>query len=241
MLKQVQVKMDSNSPSDAGKEFGFEWCFKPYIVILKLLTGAPVDRPSNSQGQQKEQQQRSICSCLALYGVLLLIINGAISANYVNEYISKNIMEQGTMSNLQGSSINNQNNPMTNQQQQPPPNIAAPPIINQFVSPESKTLVQNSANLKTNKTADLLSMSINMVNEVFIVFGPHLCFFLISYVLKTSTRLWDLFLKIENQLVLATAVYRRIRSKTISGLVLLSLVCYKIIYYHFETWCSFIF
>lgn len=89
--QQVQVKMDSNSPSD-GKEFGFEWCFKPYIVILKLLTGAPVDRPSTSQ---KEQQHKSICSCLALYGVMLLIMNASISTNYVKEYISNNIMGQG--------------------------------------------------------------------------------------------------------------------------------------------------
>ncbi len=67
--QQVQVKVDSNSASDAGKEFGFEWCFKPCIVILRLQTGAPVDRPSNSPGQQKEQQHRSTCSCLAFYGV----------------------------------------------------------------------------------------------------------------------------------------------------------------------------
>ena len=118
---------------------------------------------------------------------------------------------------------------MTNQQKQPPPNIAASTIINQFVSPAFKTLVQNSANLKTNKTADLFSMSINMVNEVFIVFGPHLCFFVISYALKTSTRLWDRFLKIENQLLLETIVYSRIRKIVFSGLFLLSLV-----YQHFD-------
>lgn len=116
----------------------------------------------------------------------------------------------------------------------PPPNTRMPPIMNQPISPVSKISIQNSTNIKTNKTSDLLSMSINMVNEVFIVFGPHLCFFLISYTLQTSTRLWDLFIKIEIQLVLATAVYHRIRSRTISGLVLLFLVYLKINCKYFE-------
>lgn len=29
--------------------FDFEWCFKPYTIILKLLTGAPFDRFTSPQ------------------------------------------------------------------------------------------------------------------------------------------------------------------------------------------------
>ena len=79
MLKntnQVQVYDDSSSSS-----LGFECCFKPFIIILKFLTGVPINHSS----------LKSKKSCLLVfYGSILLLINVAINGYYIFDNYQKN-------------------------------------------------------------------------------------------------------------------------------------------------------
>jgi len=79
MLKntnQVQV-YDDSSPSSLG----FECCFKPFIIILKFLTGVPINHSS----------LKSKKSCLLVFhGTILLLINVAINGYYIFDNYQKN-------------------------------------------------------------------------------------------------------------------------------------------------------
>lgn len=150
---------------------GFQWCFKPYIFFLKLLSGIPVDHPTSSY-------------CLmAFYGFVLLLINAAINIEYIREN-----------------------------------------IVSNFVCyDENNTPIPR--HIETNKTlSDFVSMGINVGNEVFLVFGTHFSFFLVTYVRSLSKRLWNCFLEIERQLKVSNKTYRRIRNTVLLSLFLLILV-----------------
>ena len=149
---------------------GFEWCFKPYIFILKLLSGTPVDRSTSS-------------NCFAFYGSILLLINAAINIEYTRENIVRNFVRYD----------------------------------------ENNSLIPR--HIETNKTlSDVVSMGINVGNEVFLVFGTHFSFFLITYASSSSKRLWNCFLEIERQLKVSSQSYRRIRNMVVFSLFLLILV-----------------
>ncbi len=176
----------------SNHQVGFEWCFKPFTVTLKLLTGVPIDCPSSS---------KKSC-CLVLYGSILLLINAAINGYYLNDFNVKNISD---LSFDQYDNINN-----TNQQH---------PTYNR------------TSLFKT----DTISMSIYVTNTVFMVFGCHCCFFLLSLMRSPSFSLWDCFLCIERQLQLSPLQYRRIRNIVILALFILFLVISLLLYNMFQS------
>ncbi len=146
------MEMHSSKPA-----LDFEWCFKPYLTVLKLLTGAPVDRFTATQ-----KSKGFFPYCLAFYGaILLLIMNAGINVFFVYGYININFVQQ--------------------------------------------------VNHKMKTQSDIISMSIDVGNEVFMVFESHLCFFLIRYVRSPSKRLWDCLFDIEKYFQLPTQCYHRVR------------------------------
>ena len=68
---------------------------------------------------------------------------------------------------------------------------------------------------RTITISNKINMGIDMINEIFIVFGCLCCFFLLSFFKSTSCeRIWDCFIAIESQFQLTTQNYRRIRKLT---------------------------
>jgi len=73
---QVQSYDDSSSSS-----LGLEWSLKPFITILKFLTGVPVNHSTL-------KSKKSVC--LVFYGFILLLINIAINGYYIFDKYQKN-------------------------------------------------------------------------------------------------------------------------------------------------------
>jgi len=160
------MKIMETENSSKPSEFCFEWCFKPYIAILKLLTGAPVDRSTSTQ-----KSKGFFPYCLAFYGAILLLVNALINIRYLYGYISNNFLL-------------NQTDTLSSQQLDNLPHFKFQPENN-----------------KTKTQSDYISMGIDMANEVFMVFGSHLCFFLVFFGLGL------LFAVIQLQSVFYTVIY----------------------------------
>ena len=137
--------------------------------------------------------------CLAFYGAILLLANALINIKYLYGYISNNFLL-------------NQTDTLSSQQFDNNPQF-------QFQPENNKTKTQS----------DYISMGIDMANEVFMVFGSHLCFFLVRYVRSPSKRLWDCFFEIEKHLRLSDQCYHRVRKIVFFGLGLLFSVIQSII------------
>jgi len=188
-INQVNIQV-KNAGNSIPYSQGFDWSFKPYIIILKLFTGAPVNSSSN---------KRSFANFFFLfYCICLLLANGLINYYFAYDYLTRGMSNTTIESNdIPASSSASQN--------RSPANTEIKPLI------ASRTKTQS----------DYINMMLDMSNEVFMVFGTHLCFLVVSYLQNTSTRLWDCLLNIQTQLKLSIIYYQRIRKMVILGILLL--------------------
>ncbi len=176
MLETINSNGDS-SPSSSL--YSFEWCFKPFIIILKFFMGVPIN-PLSSISKTR--------CCLAFYGSILLLTNASINGYYMKEYYEKNFLNDSQ-----------------------PPHLGS----DNYRPPDNRTI----------KISNKIGMGIDMINEVFFVFGCPCCFFLLLLFKSTSCiRIWDCLLVIERQFQLTAQNYRRIRKQVVLSLCFLILV-----------------
>lgn len=201
---QVQV---NNTKGLSNKDVsGFEWCFKPYIIVLKLFTGITSVNRFSPDKRVKTKLGFSFIFFL-FYAVCLLICNCLVNYYFANEYFTRGI----------SVTINNNRN-----------GIIAHKLMASNLPPNNN---QSDLPLKDNaekriKTSNInyISMIIDMTNKIIMVIGVHCSFFVASHLQNASTQLWCCLSSIESLLQLPTACYRRIRKMVLFGIFLLFLV-----------------